>query len=520
MALLAQGLRRKGPATWYNRPLPNLHAKLIINLTTHPISLEPESELQASSSPVYVDLDGTLLSTDMLWETMWFLLCRAPLDAFRFPLWLGQGKAGFKAEIASRVTFDASLLPYRSEVLDYLNAEKSKGRRLVLATASHELVAQPIAEHLGIFDAVLASTSETNLSGSTKLDAIREDCAGAPFEYLGNDSADIPIWQEASVATLVQPSRGATSAVAGLGCKVKELEVERPGAGPAIKALRSYQWVKNALLWIPILLAHEFANVGKVTSVAIAFACFCAIASATYMLNDLLDIESDRRHERKRKRPFAAGTLPIPTGVMMLSLLLLSGFGVSFIALPLVATGMLAIYTVLTISYSFYLKEKLFIDVLMLAGLFTHRVLSGAVAADVRLSPWLLAFSLFFFLSLALLKRYAELLATEGAGGESNSRRAYEVGDIGLVENMGLAAGYMAVLVLCLFVSSDDVSRLYPRPDLLWLVMPPFLYWISRMWFLARRKILLDDPVLFAATDRVSWLTGALIAIVGTFAAL
>jgi len=188
--------------------------------------------------------------------------------------------------------------------------------------------------------------------------------------------------------------------------------------------------------------------------------------------------------------------------------------------LPLVATGMLAIYAALTISYSLYLKEKLFIDVMMLAGLFTHRVLSGAVAADVRLSPWLLAFSLFFFLSLALLKRYAELLATEGAGGQSNARRAYEISDIGLVENMGLSAGYMAVLVLCLFVSSDDVSKLYSRPDLLWLIMPPFLYWISRMWFLARRKILLDDPVMFAATDRVSWLTGALIVGVGTLAAL
>ncbi|MBW2295508.1 MAG: UbiA family prenyltransferase, partial [Deltaproteobacteria bacterium] len=235
--------------------------------------------------------------------------------------------------------------------------------------------------------------------------------------------------------------------------------------------------------------------------------------------NDLLDIESDRRHERKRDRPFAAGTLPIPTGVLILSGLLFSGFALSLATLPLISTGMLAIYAALTISYSLYLKEKLFVDVLVLAGLFTHRVLSGAVAADVRLSPWLLAFSLFFFLSLALLKRYAELLASEDNGSEINARRAYQVMDIGLVENMGLAAGYLAVLVLCLFVSSDDVSRLYPNPDVLWLVMPPFLYWISRMWFLARRKILLDDPVLFAATDRVSWLTGMLIAFIGTLAA-
>jgi len=199
--------------------------------------------------------------------------------------------------------------------------------------------------------------------------------------------------------------------------------------------------------------------------------------------------------------------------------LMVFGFALSLATLSWAATGMLAIYTVLTVSYSLHLKEKLFVDVLMLAALFTHRVLSGAVAADVRISPWLLAFSLFFFLSLALLKRYAELLATEGAGEASNARRAYQVMDIGLVENMGLSAGYMAVLVLCLFVSSDDVSNLYPNPDLLWLVMPLFLYWISRMWFLARHKVLLDDPVLFAAKDRVSYLTGALIALVGTLAA-
>jgi 4-hydroxybenzoate polyprenyltransferase len=479
-----------------------------------------QSSPTSQSTPLYVDLDGTLISTDMLWETMWFLLCKDPLRVFSLPLWLMRGKAGFKQAIAERVTFDASLLPYRPEVLDYVRGQRESGRRVVLATASHTKIAEPIAEELGLFDAVLASDGETNLSGSRKLAAIKQDAGDAAFEYMGNGSDDIAIWQEAGTATLVHPDRAAAVAAKSLACEVKEIETQRSGIGPALKALRSYQWVKNALLWIPILLAHELGDVQKLTSVAIAFGCFCAIASATYMLNDLLDIESDRRHERKRNRPFAAGTLPIPTGIAILVALMIGGFGLSLAALPLVATGMLAIYTTLTISYSLYLKEKLFVDVLVLAGLFTHRVLSGAVAADVRLSPWLLAFSLFFFLSLALLKRYAELLATEGKGEQSNARRAYQVSDIGLVENMGLSAGYMAVLVLCLFVSSDDVSKLYPNPDVLWLVMPPFLYWISRMWFLARRKILLDDPVLFAATDRTSWLTGAVIAIVGTIAAL
>lgn len=488
-------------------------------MTTQPIPLASESQASPSTTAMYVDLDGTLLSTDMLWETICFLVCREPLRALSLPFWLFRGKAGFKQEIAQRVSFDPALLPYRREVLDYLRAQKAQGRRLVLATASHQSVANPIAAHLGLFDAVLASDGETNLCAETKLDAIRRDCDQGPFEYLGNDARDIPIWQHASISTLVQPSRRAAAAADGLTGVVKRIETPRLGLMPALNALRVYQWIKNALLWIPILLAHELSNPAKLTSVSIAFVSFCAIASATYMINDLLDIESDRRHERKRGRPFAAGTLPIPIGIAILSGLLLGGFALSLATLPLISTGMLAIYAVLTISYSLYLKEKLFVDVLVLAGLFTHRVLSGAVAADVRLSPWLLAFSLFFFLSLALLKRYAELLATEDKGGERNERRAYQVMDISLVENMGLTSGYLAVLVLCLFVSSDDVSRLYPNPDVLWLVMPPFLYWISRMWFLARRKILRDDPVLFAATDRISWLTGLMIAFVGTLAA-
>ncbi len=503
-------------------------------MTTDAVSLEPDATALAacdataasahseSSLPVYVDLDGTLISSDMLWETLWLLLCRNPLQALSLPLWLLRGKAGFKHEISSRADFDATLLPYREEVVEYLQAARTRGRRTVLATASQQAIADPIAAHLGLFDAVLGSDEDTNLSGAQKLEAIRLDArnaGGEDFEYLGNDAADIPIWSEARRATLVAPTRAARAGVQGLEAQVAEIETASLGLRPALKALRAYQWVKNALLLLPIFLAHELQDTSKLTAVLIAFACFCAIASSTYMLNDLLDIESDRRHERKRHRPFAAGTLAIPTGVVLMGGLALGGFAVSFAALPLAATGMLAIYTALTVSYSLHLKEKLFVDVLVLAGLFTHRVLSGAVAADVRISPWLLAFSLFFFLSLALLKRYAELIATEDAGGASNARRAYQVMDLGLVENMGLAAGYMAVLVLCLFVSSDDVSNLYSNPDLLWLVMPLFLYWISRMWFLARHKILLDDPVLFAAKDRVSWITGGLIAVVGTLAA-
>ena len=477
---------------------------------------EPHPE----AMPIYVDLDGTLISSDMLWETLWIMLRERPSTLLRLPFWLLKGKSHFKETVSSQASFDASLLPYRCEVLDYLSREKACGRRIVLATASNRRIADAIATHLGFFDSVLASDRERNLRGDEKLRAIQEDCSESDFEYLGDSSVDLPIWRSASVATLVAASPATVAAARQLPARLEIIDTAMPDRWPALRAMRSYQWVKNALLFVPIVLAHEISDVSRTLSVFVAFVTFCAVASATYMLNDLLDIESDRQHVRKRSRPFASGSLPIPTGVAVAGSLLLAGFITSSLLLPAMATGMLAIYCVLTISYSFRVKELLFVDVLMLAGLYTHRVLAGAVAASVVVSPWLLAFSLFFFLSLALLKRYSELLALQDREGETLARRAYTLEDLGLVETMGTSSGFMSVLILCLFVLSDDVSRLYPTPQLLWLVCPIFLYWIARMWFLARRRILSDDPVLFAATDRVSYFTGALIGLVGILAAL
>jgi 4-hydroxybenzoate polyprenyltransferase/phosphoserine phosphatase len=483
--------------------------------SANPVRGEPRSE----SMPIYVDLDGTLISSDMLWETLWILLRERPAVLLQLPFWLLRGKSRFKETISSRVAFDASLLPFRPEVLDYLNEEKAHGRRIVLATASNRRIADAIATHLGIFDSVLASDRDRNLRGDEKCRAILADCSESDFEYLGDSTMDLPIWRSASVATLVAASPATVAEVRRLPARLEIIEIAKLDPWPALRAMRSYQWVKNALLFVPILLAHEISDLSRTLSVFVAFATFCAVASATYMLNDLLDIESDRQHVRKRSRPFASGSLPIPTGVWIAGGLLLAGFITSSLLLPAVSTGMLAIYTVLTVSYSFRIKELLFIDVLMLAGLYTHRVLAGAVAASVVVSPWLLAFSLFFFLSLALLKRYSELLALQDREGESLARRAYTLDDLGLVETMGTSSGFMSVLILCLFVLSDDVSQLYPTPELLWLVCPIFLYWIARMWFLARHRILSDDPVLFAATDRVSYFVGALIGFVGILAA-
>jgi 4-hydroxybenzoate polyprenyltransferase len=472
------------------------------------------------ATALYVDLDGTLIASDMLWESVCCLAAQEPIALFRLPGWLLSGRAVLKRELAKRVRPDATVLPYRPEVLDYIRSARDNGRRVVLATASDALCAREIADHLELFDAVLASDGDENVKGSAKLAAIRREIGDAPFEYVGDSSADLAVWAGASEATLVAPSSSTAQRAADLGIPLRTLTERRPVLRAALKGIRPYQWVKNALLFLPILLAHNVALPERWLGVLFAFASFCCVASATYLLNDLLDIEADRRHPRKCRRPFAAGTLPIPVGWALIAGLLALGFGSSLALLPLASTGMLFIYLVLTTSYSLYFKQQLFLDVLILAGLYAHRVLAGGVAADVPVSPWLLAFSLFFFLSLAFVKRYAELLGAQADQKDRLERRGYETGDIGLVENMGTTSGYMSVLVVCLYLNSEAVALLYPRAGLLWLVLPFMLFWVTRIWFLARRGTMADDPVLFAATDPVTYLVGAGVAVVGVLAAL
>ena len=471
-------------------------------------------------APLYVDLDGTLIASDVLWESLCRLVRSRPTAVLRLPAWLVEGRAALKRRIAEHAMPDVVVLPYRPEVLAYVERQRALGRRIVLATASDARLAREIADHLGVFDDAFGSDGVANVKGAAKLASIREREGDGPFEYVGDSAADLPIWRASAAATLVAPSGSTARAAEGLGLPTSTL-VERPSRiRPALRALRPYQWVKNALLFTPIVLAHEIGDPARLLGVALAFVAFCCVASATYLVNDLLDIEADRRHPRKRLRPLAAGTLPIPAAAGLSAGLLAAGFAVSLAFTTPAATGMLALYLALTTAYSFYFKEQLFLDVLILAGLYTLRVVAGGVAADVPVSPWLLAFSLFFFLSLAFVKRYGELLDVQAGRRERLERRGYEVGDIGLVETMGTTAGYLSVLVLALYVNGAAGTGLYGDARLLWAVCPIMLFWITRVWFLARRGVLQDDPVLFAATDRVSYLAGIAIAIVGVVAAL
>ncbi len=465
-------------------------------------------------NPLVVDLDGTLIRGDLLWEALAGLARERPWLFLLLPIWLLGGRAHLKDRIARLHTPNAALLVYRPEALELCRTANESGRRLILASASPRVWVDAVAAHVGVFDTVLASDAHRNLKGSEKLRAIREEIGTGPFTYVGDSKADAPIWEDAEEAV----GLGAGSRIARILSRHPNStiieEVSRPWALPAVQAMRPHQWVKNILVFVPLLLAHQLDDASRLEETLLCFILFCLVASAGYLVNDILDLPSDRGHPSKCRRPIASGQLQISHAIGLVSALLLTTLWICLVWLGPEVGLMLGVYVGLTFAYSFYLKQTLLLDVLVLAGLYTHRVLTGGLAADVSVSPWLLAFSAFFFLSLAFVKRYLELAHARNQGSRSIPRRAYEVGDLGMVEAMGLACGMISVLVLCLFISSADVRLLYRTPGLLWLMCPVMFYWISRIWFLARRGELDEDPVLFATRDPRSYVAGILALII------
>lgn len=462
--------------------------------------------------PLCVDLDGTLIATDLLWESLIGMIRKRPMDAARLPFWLLEGRATLKRRIAERVALDVQTLPYRAEVIDFLKDEKTLGRRLVLATAADRRLAERVAAHLGLFDEVIATDDGRNLKGREKLAALQERFGASGFDYLGDSPADLPIWEGAREALLVRTSRDMERRAAAVRPPSRVFEGGRGGPKALFKALRPHQWAKNVLVFVALIAGHQIFQLDLLLRSGLAFLAFCFAASAVYILNDLLDLEADRRHPRKRKRPFASGAASIPAGIAMVVALLGATTALAAL-LPLQFVGLLVLYLLLTTAYSTYLKRKVMIDVICLAGLYTLRILAGGAATSIVISPWLAAFSMFLFLSLAFAKRYTELSASAGPL-DMIPGRGYLTSDIELIRSLGPTSGYLCVLVLCLYLNSPDVRVHYQRPEILWLACPLLLYWISRVWVLANRRLLDDDPVVFALRDRVSRIVGVLAALI------
>jgi 4-hydroxybenzoate polyprenyltransferase len=472
--------------------------------------------MDSSAIPLCVDMDGTLVRTDLLLESVLALLKRNPLYLFALPFWLSRGRAHLKCEVVRRVRVEISGLPWDHRVLDLLEAERGR-RPLVLCTASDQLVANAVAQHLGCFDGVMASDGSRNLSGRNKADTLVEVYGERGFDYAGNEARDLAIWKHARQAYIVNAGNGLEARVRRVSEVASILPRENAGVRTWFKALRIHQWLKNILVFVPLLAAHKFLQPTAVVHTIAAFVIFGVCASGVYVLNDLLDLGADRVHPRKRKRPFASGRLPLTAGIAAAPLLTLVAFAAAYLLDPRFALVLLGYY-VLTLAYSFKLKQIAMLDVLMLAGLYTVRIIAGNAAIETGLSFWLLAFSMFLFLSLALVKRYTEVVAQSGGGHKQIKGRGYAASDAVLLATFGGASGYLSVLVLALYIDSTASAALYRHPQWLWLTCPLLLYWISRVWIIAHRGAMNDDPVVFAVTDNVSRAVLVLCAIVALLA--
>jgi 4-hydroxybenzoate polyprenyltransferase len=460
--------------------------------------------------PLCVDLDGTLVKSDTLYDQLLVLIRHRPQMAMRVPGWAIQGKANLKARVSQEASLDVGRLPYNKPLLDYLTHEYRRGRALYLTTGADSRLAERVSAHLRIFNGVLASDGKTNLTGSHKLAGLQSQFMETGFAYIGNATPDLELLAHANEAMVANPDFLLSSQI-----KLRKIAIARrfedrpPFAKILRKTIRLHQWAKNVLLFIPFLLAHTF-KVHTVLSALIAFFCFSFCASATYIINDLLDIEADRHHPRKRFRPFASGDLSVPKGVMLaIGLLALATVGIFF--LPVRFAVMLSLYIVTTLLYSFQLKRVVLVDVLLLAGLYTWRMMAGGAATGTPISAWLAAFSLFLFLSLAIVKRFSELENLRERGVSPANGRGYQIADLEQLRAFGTASAYAAVVVFSLYINNREVSVLYQHPARMWLIAPIMILWLSRVWLLASRGELDEDPVIFAIRDRFSLLLGAIL---------
>jgi 4-hydroxybenzoate polyprenyltransferase/phosphoserine phosphatase len=474
-------------------------------------ALEPAAgDRDEGDAPLCIDLDGTLVKTDLLVEALLGLVRTHPLKTLLIPIWLMRGKAYLKGRVAELVELDVTTMPYDERVMGLVKARREAGYRAVLATASHERYARQVAQHLGIFDEVLATTTEVNLSGANKRRALVDRYGDKCFDYAGNDRKDVEVWRAARHAIVVNASPKVERAARHVAHVEHVISGPQGGFAAYAKALRLHQWLKNLLIFVPMFMAHLVSDVPLVALTTVAFFAFGLTASSVYVLNDLVDLEADRIHATKRKRPFAAGVIQLSRGVVLAPSLLLAA-GLLCLLLPPMFAAVLALYYATTLAYSLVLKRLIMLDVVTLAGLYTVRIVAGSAVMGVPPSYWLLAFSVFLFLSLALVKRCSELMELRKRQREAAKGRAYRVADLPIILSLGSASAYVAVLVAALYINSPDVLKLYGRPALLWLVCVALLAWTSRLWILVHRGEIHEDPVIFAMRDPWSLVLGVIV---------
>jgi len=471
-----------------------------------PVTKLPPAEPPVARSllPLCVDLDGTLIRTDLLFESFLLLVRQNFLYLFVVPFWMLAGKAALKRRIADKVNLDPAAIPYNKHLLEWVREQKLLGRHTVLATASHRALALKVGAYLDCFDEVLGSDESVNLSGDSKRAALVARFGERGFDYVGNSRKDLSIWAHCRNGIVVNASGQTLAGAQKVASVAQVFPKPKTRLKTWLRALRVHQWVKNLLVFVPLFTSHRLFNLTAIKNAGLLFLAFSACASVIYILNDLLDLPADRAHATKSSRPFASGDLSILQGFLLGLVFSAVSVGLA-LYLPPSAQLVLACYFVLTSLYSFWLKRQLILDVLLLASLYTVRIFAGGAATHTKISGWLITFSLFFFLSLAMCKRSSELMNLQRANKTRTTGRFYETSDLEPLNICGISSGMLACLIILLYESSQQAQLLYKTPQLLFLLCPLLLYWISRLWVLTFRGALKEDPILFAVRDRVSY---------------
>lgn len=464
---------------------------------------------------IFVDLDGCLISGDTLYENIVALIRKQPLMVLLIPIWILKGKASFKHMLASRADINPRYLAYNSDLLAWLDTKKKEGHHIYLATAANQRIAEAVCDHLKIFDGYLASTLDLNLSGALKKKAIK--AISSIYGYVGDCAVDLDVWDEAAEVIVVGNKNNVRKRLMTSEAKKTFFQKKRLSPIVILKAIRVHQWAKNLLVFVPLLLAHQVSSLSGLIYGALAFVTFCLMSSAAYLINDLLDLEADRLHQQKRLRPLASGELSLALGGAIAVGFSLTALGLSLWFAPLLAWMLLA-YLALTLLYSFKLKKIIMLDVLVLGSLYAWRMLAGAVTTSVEVSPWLVSFSTFFFLSLALSKRSSELFGLGEETSDTFTRRGYIRQDLPMINAMGVTTAMASLVVFSLYIYNPMVTSLYFTPQILWGEVLLLAYWIGRIWILTGRGQLHQDPVMFALRDRQSYIVGILMALLAVVA--
>lgn len=466
-------------------------------------------KISTAQIPLFVDLDGTLIKTDVLLESILLLLRRNTLYLALLPIWLLRGRANLKYQVARRVNLPCDSLPLNPELLAYLHQERANGRQLILISASNEKPVSELAHHLDLFAEAIGSDQYLNLRAQAKLTRIRQRLPAGKFAYAGNSHADIPVWAEAAEIVLVNCPRAVVESLLERAQDILQFDTPSGYWREFIKAMRLHQWLKNGLIFLPLLLSHQLADPVLLLQAAIGFISFSLCASSVYLMNDLLDLQSDRQHRTKRLRPFACGELPLAWGFIGAPALLLAA-----VLTALLLDGgflyVLLVYWAITCLYTLHLKRLFVIDAITLSILYTLRIIAGSVVIGVVTTNWLLAFSLCVFFGLAMLKRFTELNNLRAEGGSGISGRAYTTGSQRAIFTIGAISNVMAIAVFAMYINAPDITQLYSMPVLLWVICPLLLYLFARIWIQAQKGLLHEDPVMFAITDHRSQIAAAL----------